>query len=133
MTGVKGASWLCCLKSFDLIKGMSPDYMHCACLGVTKLLLNLWTDTARCRGTGHDLHADITLLDERIHQIAVPSEIRHKPRGISDMKHWKGTASIYVCVYILIFISVVFTFHSIGVQVMDTVLCHSSTERNSEG
>lgn len=64
------------------------------------LLLNLWMDTARCHGTGHDLHADITLLDERIHQIAVPSEIRRKPRKTSDMKHWKGTASIYVCVYI---------------------------------
>ena len=65
--------------------------MHCALLGVSKLLLSLWMDAARCSGTSHDLRADISLLDERISKIEVPSEIRRKPRGISDMKHWKGT------------------------------------------
>jgi hypothetical protein len=77
--------------------GMSPDYMHCALLGVSKLLLNLWTDTARCRSTNHNLHADVKILDERIAQITVPSEILHKPREISDMKHWKGWHISFYC------------------------------------
>ena len=69
---------------------MSPDYMHCALLGVAKHLLTLWTEASRCRGTYHDLRQDVSLLDERINRIEVPSEIRHKPHSISDMKHWKG-------------------------------------------
>ena len=94
MAGVKGPCSLGCLKSFDLIKGMSPDYMHCALLGVSKMLLHLWTDTSRCRGTLHNLHADVALLDRRIKDIEVPSEIHRKPRGISDLKQWKGMSTV---------------------------------------
>lgn len=67
--------------------------MHCALLGVSKLLLQLWTSPTHCINTNHDLRADIPLLDERISKIAVPCEVRRKPRGISDVKHWKGVAS----------------------------------------
>lgn len=48
--GVKGPTWLSCLKSLDLVRGMSHDYMHCGLLGLSKMLLGLWTDTAWCRG-----------------------------------------------------------------------------------
>ena len=89
--GVKGPSWLSCLKSFDIVKGMSPDYMHCALLGVTKMLLHMWTDRARSRDSIHDIHFEVHLLDERMSHISVPSEVRRKPRGVSDIKHWKGT------------------------------------------
>lgn len=92
ITGVKGPSWLICLQSLDFIRGVSPEYMHCALLGVSKLLLSLWTDTSRCRGRVHDLHTHIHLLDERIHQVEVPSDICRKPRGVSEQKHWKGTS-----------------------------------------
>lgn len=93
---MKGPSWLSCLRSFDLVNGMSPDYMHCALLGVTKLLLKLWLDKTRNRHTIHDLHTDIPVIDERMKQISVPSEIRRKPRGVADVKHWKGTC-IHAC------------------------------------
>ena len=69
---------------------MSTDYMHGALLGVSKLLLSLWTDPSRCRGTLHDLLPDILLLQERFKLIELPTEIRRKPRSISDLKHWKG-------------------------------------------
>lgn len=80
-----------CLKSFDFIKGFSVDYMHCALLGVSKLLINLWFDPARCRNTLHDLRGDIRWIDKCLSCTQVPSLIRRKPRGISDLKHWKGT------------------------------------------
>lgn len=69
---------------------MSVEYMHCALLGVSKLLLSLWTDCARCRDTHHDLRSAIPRLDKVLGGIKVPSVIRRKPRGLSDIKHWKG-------------------------------------------
>ena len=78
------------------MNGMSPDYMHCALLGVTEVLLKLWTDRTRNRDTIHDVHADIPVIDERMKRITVPTEIRRKPRGVGDVKHWKGT-NAYTC------------------------------------
>ena len=90
VNGVKGPSWLSCLRSFNFINGMSVEYMHCALLGVSKLLLSLWTDSARCSNTIHDIRHAIQQLDNRMNRIKVTSSIRRKPRGISDLKHWKG-------------------------------------------
>ena len=70
---------------------MSVEYMHCALLGVSKLLLSLWTDPARCGGMLHD----IRVCDDRI---KVPSSIRRKPRTVSDLKHWKGQSSTLIIV-----------------------------------
>lgn len=88
--GIKGPSWLSTLESFDVVNGVSPDYMHCALLGVTKLLLGLWTDTSRCLRTHHDLHCHILSMDACIETFWTPSEITRKPRGLSQLKHWKG-------------------------------------------
>jgi len=60
---------------------MSPDYMHSALLGVSKLLLNMWIK---------DQHIDVGVVEERIKLIDVPTEISRKPRGIRELKHWKG-------------------------------------------
>lgn len=86
--GVKGPSRLISPKSLNFIKGASPDYMHCTLTGVSKLLLNLWLE--RCHGSAYDIYKEIDSLDSRIAQVQVPSEICHNPRGVSDMKHWKG-------------------------------------------
>ena len=65
--------------------------MHCALLGVARLLLTLWTTSSKCHGTKYDLHLAIVQLDGRITKIQVLSEIRRFPRGIHEMKHWKGS------------------------------------------
>ena len=66
--------------------------MHCVMEGVMKLLLSLWTDPARSRGTLHDIEPDLHLIDQRIAQIQVPTEIPRKPKGIKELlKTWKGT------------------------------------------
>ena len=79
--GLKGPTWLMLLTSFDVPKGISPEYMHCACLGVSKLMISLWTNTTRCKQTPHDIH---------ISNIRTPTEITRKPRGLGDVQHWKG-------------------------------------------
>ena len=73
--GIKGPTWLSCLKSFDMVKGMSPEYMHSALLGVSRLLLSLWTDGTRCRGTAHDLRSKLDLIETGINRIEVPLEV----------------------------------------------------------
>lgn len=71
--------------------------LHCALLGVSKLLLNLWTYSSRSRGTPHDLHSDVLLLNDRLSRVKVPSLIRRKPRGLNDLKHWKGVYRSWTC------------------------------------
>ena len=79
-----------CLTRLDLVRGISPEYMHSGLLGVSKHLLTLWTSTSRCSGTAHDLHSLIGVIDERIKTIKVPLELQRKPRGINELVHWKG-------------------------------------------
>lgn len=78
---------------------MSPEYMHCALLGVSKLLLSLWTDTSRSRGTNHNLCPLIDVINERIASVSVPNEIGRRPRSVSEVKHWKG--NLIVCTLII--------------------------------
>ena len=37
-----------------------------------------------------DHHIDVGVVEERIKQIDVPTEVACKPRGIRELKHWKG-------------------------------------------
>ena len=36
--------WSMLLPGFDVIAGVTIDYIHCVLLGITKMLLTLWTD-----------------------------------------------------------------------------------------
>jgi hypothetical protein len=49
MDGVKGFSPLHALPSFDLIRCVPVDYMHCVLLGVSKKLASLWFDPSNFR------------------------------------------------------------------------------------
>ena len=94
VNGVKGPSFLVCLQHFNPVWGVSVEYMHCVMEGVAKLLLSLWTEPARCRGTLHDIEPHLHLIDQRIAQIQVPTEILRKPRAIKEhLKDWKGMSS----------------------------------------
>ena len=37
-------TWSMVLPGFDIINGVTIDYMHCVLLGITKMLLTLWTE-----------------------------------------------------------------------------------------
>lgn len=91
----KRANLACYLKYFDLVKGVTPEYMHLALLGVSKLVLTMWMSDARSHGSFSNLHVNMSVVEERIKQIEVPSEITCKPRGISKLKHWKGAYGTY--------------------------------------
>ena len=64
--------------------------MHSGSIGVSKHLLSLWTNIAKCSGTNHDLHLKVHMIDDRIKHVKVPHEVQRKPSGITDLQHWKG-------------------------------------------
>ena len=42
----KGVKALMLLPDYDIIRGTSIDYMHCALFGITKLFMSLWFDSS---------------------------------------------------------------------------------------
>ena len=84
--GIKGPSWLSCLRSFNMVQGIAVDYMHGVLEGVTKLLLTLWMEASQdCLWS-----VPAKEVDKRMKEVLVPSAINPLPRGVSDRKHWKG-------------------------------------------
>ncbi len=91
--GVKGPSWLTLAPTFDLIKGVSVDYMHCCLLGVCRLMLRLWLQSSHHNDPWY-MRSKLQELDARLAVIHPPDEIQRTPRGIeSTVAHWKGTGS----------------------------------------
>jgi Transposase family tnp2 len=89
INGMKGLSPLIGFPKFDIINGLTIDYMHCALLGVTKTLLELWLDSSN-----HFEEFYIGLrkkeIDRRLLQIKPPSSFSRMPRSISELAMWKA-------------------------------------------
>lgn len=88
--GVKGYTVLTNLSYFDVIRNVTVDYMHCVLLGVQKMLLNLWIDSAKKTETFY-IGDFIAVLDDRMKALTTPNLINRSPRCISDLQHWKAT------------------------------------------
>ncbi|GBN35492.1 hypothetical protein AVEN_110229-1, partial [Araneus ventricosus] len=88
--GVKGPSLLMKLyPHFDLINGFIPDFMHAVLLGVTRQIVNIWIETSKltCSLNGKS----VKKLNERIHQLKVPSETVRCLRSTKDISFWKAS------------------------------------------
>ena len=90
--GVKGPSCLFNLPGFDQSLGYVPDYMHCVCLGVAKMMAELWFATKN--------HAEayyigqkrcIQTVNARLMKIVPPRAITRLPRPISARREWKAS------------------------------------------
>lgn len=88
--GVKGPSWLSTIPQFDIIKGMSFDYMHCVLLVVCRLLLRLWFNSSFHQEIWY-IGTAVKSVDNRLCSICPPNEIQRTPRSIeTTVKYWKG-------------------------------------------
>ena len=88
--GVKGPSWLATVPAYDLVGGISADYMHCVLLGVTLMLLRLWFDSSHHTQLWY-IGNVIKAVDSRLCKILPPNEIQRTPRRLEKtMKFWKG-------------------------------------------
>lgn len=87
---MKGPSWLGTVTAYDLVDGMSADYMHCILLGVTRMLLRLWFTSTHHAELWY-IGRDIQTVDSRLCKILPPNEIQRTPRSLEKtMKFWKG-------------------------------------------
>ena len=88
--GVKGSTWFMFVPSFDIVRGVALDYMHCILLGVMKMLLNLWFDKAY-RNESFYAGNLIKTVDERLTAISPPHYITRTPRSLSQLSHFKAS------------------------------------------
>lgn len=90
--GVKGMAWCMFLPCFDVINGVTIDYMHCILLGVTKMLLTLWTDKAYSTNPWHLGSDKMKKLEERYLAIKPPNVITRTPRSLpKNLAHFKAS------------------------------------------
>ncbi len=103
--GVKGPSWLSILPGYDVVDGMTVDYMHCVLLGVCRQLFRLWIP-ARDRNELWYIGSKVQDIDKCLCIIKPPSEIQRTPRDVeTTLKFWKGQydsvqkvlIDIYIC------------------------------------
>ncbi len=95
--GVKGLSALHILPSFDIIQGVSIDYMHCVLEGVGKKLCSLWFGGGA--GLPYSISGSAELVDQRLRSIKPPYSITRTPRSIHSLKHWKGMPAKLIYMY----------------------------------
>ena len=96
MFGIKGSSWLATIPPFDVVDGMSADYMHCVLLGVTRMLLRFWFNSKYHSKLWYLGNTGIKLVDACLSDFLVPNEIQRTPRSLEKtMKFWKGIRRIH--------------------------------------
>ena len=89
--GVKGFSWLSFFPHFDIVNGISIDYMHGVLLGVQKLLIRLWFSKQHS-AEPFSIYQKICTADKRLTGIKPPTIITRPPRSIeNDLKYWKAS------------------------------------------
>ena len=88
--GVKGPSIIGILPTFDPVRGVAVDYMHCVCLGVMRQFLNLWMDSKQHDQPYYIGRREVE-IDNRLLAINAPSEISRAPRSITDRAYWKAS------------------------------------------
>lgn len=89
--GLKGISCMIAFKDFDLANGYPIDYMHGACLGITAVLLDIWTGKKKMVYEESEKYNFKALsrkqqleLNRRIISLKPTTQMSHKPRTILD-------------------------------------------------
>lgn len=86
--GVKGLGYFNYLPNFDIVRGVSVDYMHCVLLGVMKMMMTLWFDKAH-RNEHFNISTRAKEVDERLLNIKPPKYLTRFPRSLTEVSHFK--------------------------------------------
>lgn len=84
--GVNGPSWFGALQYFDLIHGVSVDYMH-NMSGMMKKLLTFWFG-AENSSEPYSLSRSVSQVDQRLKQIKPTADIQRTPRSIEEHRNY---------------------------------------------
>ena len=88
--GVKGPSVIGVFPTFDQVRGVSVDFIHCVCLGVARQFADSWLDSSK-KDMPYYIGNKEHEINLRLEAIEVPSEISRAPRSITDRKYWKAS------------------------------------------
>ena len=80
--GIKYASPLINLSSFDIVLGFVPDYLHCSLEGIAKQFTSYFLESLN--------EDDIANIDHKMNQIAAPCQVARLCRPLSCRKVWKA-------------------------------------------
>lgn len=78
------------ISNFDYIKAQIPDYLHCVCQGVIKMLIGLWTNTSHSNEPWYLDSPKRVLLNERILEVKPQYEVTRISRSIEEIALWKA-------------------------------------------
>lgn len=84
--------WSMFIPGFDIVSGVTIDYMHCVLLGITKMLLALWTDNSYSAQPWYLGSNGIKKLEQRYLEIKPPNVITRTPRSmLKNLAHFKAS------------------------------------------
>ena len=72
------------VHQFNIIDGMSVDYMHCVLLGVCRLLLRLWFQSCHHKEPSWYISKHLTTIDDRLCSVQPPSEMQRIRRKLTN-------------------------------------------------
>lgn len=88
--GVKGPSVISILPTFDPVRGIAVDFMHCVCLGVMRQFVHLWMDSKQHEKPYYIGRRELE-INERLKTINVPSKISRAPWSFTERSYWKAS------------------------------------------
>lgn len=88
--GCKGVSFLTACPGLDIIRGIAVDYMHTVCLGVTSLMLKLWTSKEYKQKPWY-IGMHVEELDKKLQQMTPPSCVGRLPNTLTEPGKWKAS------------------------------------------
>lgn len=89
--GIKGpGSCLASLPHYDIVRGVSIDYMHCILINIVRLFISFWFDSEHSSEVW-SCSCSVHVVDGRLESIIPPNLITRSPRGISNRKYWKAS------------------------------------------
>lgn len=103
--GVKGMSCLMALPEFDIIKGISTDYMHNVLLGSFKRLLSIWLGDLKLNNSTFKAMSKQKqeILNQRITSLKPYCSITYKPRSLQHRSLFRAIEYKYLLFYYLRF------------------------------
>ncbi|CAN8028707.1 unnamed protein product [Ixodes persulcatus] len=92
VNGVKGPSPLTDLPHFNLVWGLSVDYMHCVLLGVTLQFTECLFSSTNCRENFYiGSPSVVAAVNKRLLSIRPPHCVTRLPRPVGDRNLWKAS------------------------------------------
>ena len=83
INGIKGPSVVMFCPAFDVMKVTAINYMHFVCLGIVRMLLNLWFNVSSSVKL-FSICRYLDVVDLRLVNFKPPYYITRQPRSISE-------------------------------------------------